>query len=480
MKWPGHTVCEIIIVEYIKNMNPDNVHKTSLSILEEIGIPVDSERCLKIYDSIGCKIDHQKKKVWFREDIINNALSAAKGSHRVYNREGSSCKIFGDGNLLFTSGACAIKKRISNGNYKETSLKDLENFTILHDHLGSIDIIHTAVDANDVDQNRLRTAMAGVVFKNTDKPCWFLASHPRVAEKIFRMGITIRGSEDDLRKKPFFRIACAPNSVLGFSKDEIETLLRCSELGIPTDCEHYPIMGLTAPLSVTAALAINNANFLCALVLKKHIDPDNPSIFPILAGSTNMKSGEIITSSPEIWEYYIAGIEMADYYGLPSSVLVSSESKDLDMQLSFEKAIGTFISANAGANNIFDATGAMDSMNMASLEDALIENEFISAIKKFLDVKVNKGKENDLELIKRGLKNKMYFLDDVHTINNFKEFLWDSGLLIKENFDRWFNFKDRTIEEKARKQVKKIIDTHVPTKLSNKVIKDIDKIVEEA
>jgi len=230
------------------NITPIDVHNTSLGILEDIGIPVNSERCLKIYDSIGCKVDYQVKKVWFTENIIDNALSVARGSHRIYNREGSSYKVFGDNNLLFTSGACAIKKRISKGYYKDTTLQDLKKFTILHDYLDSIDIIHTAVDANDVGKARLRIAMAGVVFKNTDKPCWFLASNPGVVEKIFRMGVAIRGSEDDLRNKPFFRIACAPDSVLGFSKDEIETLLKCSELGIPTDCEHYPIMGLTAPL----------------------------------------------------------------------------------------------------------------------------------------------------------------------------------------------------------------------------------------
>ena len=36
------------------------------------------------------------------------------------------------------------------------------------------------------------------------------------------------------------------------------------------------------------------------------IDPENPTIFPVLAGSVNMKNAEIVTASPEIWQYYLA------------------------------------------------------------------------------------------------------------------------------------------------------------------------------
>jgi len=461
-------------------INPEEIHKTTIKILEEIGIPIASENCLKIYDSLGCRVDYRAQKVWVGEDAVNKALSSKKPSHKIYNRNGSGFKVFGENNLLFTSGACAIRKRICPGKYGQTTLQDLEKFTVIYDFLENIDIIHTAVDANDLPQHILRTKMAATVFKNTSKPCWFLASSPRVAENLFKMGTAIRGSEKNLRQKPFFRIACAADSVLGFSKNEIETLLKCARLGIPTGCEHYPIMGLTAPLSISGALAINNANYLCAHVLKVAVDPDNQSIFPVMAGSVNMKNGEIITSSPEIWNYYLAGIKMADYYGLPSSVLVSSESKDLDMQLAFEKAMGHIISASAGANNIFDATGAMDSMNMASMEDAIIEHEFISAIKKYLKGLVTEDSNRDFDLIKRCLNNKMYFLDDAHTLNSFREFLWDTQLFSKDNFTRWAKSKNNDLEQKASHKAGTILKEYQPPELPKETIREIDLIAEQA
>lgn len=465
---------------FSNEISPKEIHKTTMRILEEIGIPVASEKCLRIFDSLGCDVDYKTRKVRIGEEIVSKALSPKTSFHKIYDMSGKNHKVFGKNNLLFTSGACAIKKRVTGDDYTHTTLKDLKKFTILHDYFDVIDIVHTAVDATGLPQNELRTSMAATVLKNTKKSCWFLASTPQVVDDIFRMGLAIRGSEKDLRQKPFFRIACASDSVLGFSKNEIETLLRCAELGIPTGCEHYPIMGLTAPLSVSAALAINNANYLCAHVLKTSIDPKNQSIFPVLAGSVNMKNGEIITSSPEIWKYYAAGIKMADYYGLPSSVLVSSESKDIDMQLAFEKSMGIIISASMGANNIFDATGAMDSMNMASMAGAVIESEFISAIKKYLKIGIKENSDKDFEMIKRSLKNKMYFLDDIHTLNNFKEFLWDSDLFTRINFDNWIRSKDKSIEEKANNKANIILREYQPTGLPEDTIREIDLITKQA
>ncbi len=462
------------------DINPEEIHKTTIRILEEIGIPVASEKSLRIFDSLGCDVDYKTRKVRIGEEIVSRSLSPKTPFHKIYDRSGKNHKVFGKNKLLFTSGACAIKERVEGDNYTQTTLEDLKKFTILHDYFDVIDIVHTTVDANDLSQNELRTSMAATVLKNTKKSCWFLASTPQAVEDIFRMGLAIRGSEKDLRQKPFFRIACASDSVLGFSKNEIETLLRCAELGIPTGCEHYPIMGLTAPLSVSAALAINNANYLCAHVLKTSIDPKNQSIFPVLAGSVNMNNGEIITSSPEIWKYYTAGIKMADYYGLPSSALVSSESKDIDMQLAFEKSMGVIISASMGANNIFDATGAMDSMNMASMEDIVIESEFISAIKKYLEVGDMENSDRDFELIKRSLKNKMYFLDDEHTLKNFKEFLWDSDLLTRINFDNWIKSKDNSIEKKANNKANIILREHQPPELPEDIVREIDLITKQA
>ena len=453
-----------------------DVHKTALRILEEIGIQVGSELCLGILESAGCQVDYDTEIVRLPEAVVDKALSVNRNSHRVYNRDGTSFVTFGGDNLLLTSGACQIRIKEYNSGYRDADLADLVKLTRLHDYYDCIDIVHTAVDAGELSHGNMRTQMAATLFKNTSKPCWLLASHPDAVDNIFKMASAIRGSDEDLKQKPFIRIAVAPNSVLGFQKEEAEVLMRCTELGIPADSEHYPIMGLTAPLSISGALALTAVNFLCALVLKTTINPSIPSIFPVLAGVVNMKNAEIVTSSPEIWQYYLAGIEMGRFYNLPTSIIISSDAKSLDIQMAFEKAIGHFISAGAGVSNIFDATGALDSMNLTSYEGVAVELEFFKSFSRFFKGIQPSGKENDFEIIKKGINNNLLFLDSEHTIENYREFLWNPELLIKDNFQSWLNMDSPGIIDLARIKVKEILNTHQPNQLPDKVVREIDGI----
>ncbi len=464
------------------DLDVEQVHRTALRILDEMGIPVGSEKCLGLLQSVGCRVDFDAQKVWIPESVVVKALQPQRNSHQVYDRSGARSVTFGGDNLLLTSGACQIrlKEYGSGSGYRYSNLSDLENLTRLYDSYDLIDIVHTAVDATELPSEVLRTQMAATVFKNTGKSCWFLASDPTVVEYIHRMAVAIRGSEEDLRAKPFFRIATAPDSVLGFQKEEIESLMRCVELGIPTDCEHYPIMGLTAPLSVSGALTINNANYLCALVVKAAIDPSNPTIFPVLAGVVNMKNAAIVTASPEIWQYYLAGIKMGQHYGIPTSVLIATDAKDTEIQMTHEKALGHLLSACAGANNIFDAVGALDAMNVASYEDVAIEMEFLSSLARFLQDFSVGDVEKDFEIINRSAENKMLFLDDEHTMACYREFLWSPELFTKENFLSWQNRGAPTVVDRAHAKVNEILSSHQPPALPPDVIREIDAIVVEA
>jgi trimethylamine---corrinoid protein Co-methyltransferase len=459
-------------------IDPEEVHKTALKIMEVLGIPVGCKKCLGVLESCGCRIDFDNGIARIPASAVTAALAKNRHSHKFYNRDGTSYVDFGGNKLLLTSGACQTRIKDYRGEYRDADIDDLAKFTLLHDYYDCVDIIHTSVDATELPQEKMRTQMAATVLKNTGKPCWFLASKPDVVEKIFRMASVIRGSEMDVRSKPFFRIAVAPNAVLGFQKEEAEVLLRCSELGIPADCEHYPIMGLTAPLRVSGALALTAANFLCALVIKNAVNPDCPTIFPILAGAVNMKNAEIVTSSPEIWQYYVAGIEMGRYYDLPTSIISSSDAKDTDIQMAFEKSIGHFISASAGVDNIFDATGALDSMNLTSYEDVAIELEILQSFDHFFKWTRPTDYDIDFEIIKNAMGGSMSFLDIDHTIENFRDFFWDPELFYKDNFQKWKSANSPDIIDRAKSKVDQIFHNHKPEQLPNDVLREIDSIAE--
>jgi trimethylamine---corrinoid protein Co-methyltransferase len=465
------------IFHYKMDFDVQGIHETAVQILEELGIFLESKKCLDLLKSLGCEVDFKELKAKIPENLIKKSLSYTVPEYNLYDRNGNSSVVYGGNNVLLTSGAAAIRIREVGGNFRNATLNDLEILTRIHDYYKIIDIIHTAADATDINQDSMRVEMAAAVFKNTSKSAWFVASNQEAVEKIYEMALAIRGSKEELVKKPFFRIGAAPYAILGFQKDEIELLMKCAELGIPTGCEHFPIMGLTAPLSISGALAITAANYLAAHVVKTAIDPNNQNIFPVMAGSFNMKNGEIITSSPEIWQYYIAGIKLGQYYEIPTSVLASSDSKDTDVQAIYEKTMGFIISASAGVNNIFAATNDLDAMNLASYEQIVIELEVLSSISSFLKNIPILEPKSDFEMIKSALGKKLFFLEEPYTLSNFKQFIWDTNIFVKDNFQSWKNNGMKKIVEIASEKISKIVKTHEPSQLPQKTLNEIDRIL---
>ncbi len=152
------------------------VHKTSLRILDEIGIFIGSNKCLELLSSIGCNVDFDSKEVRIPEPVVEKAISNNRPAHKLYDRNAENCVIIGENNIVFTAGAAHIRIKDYDGSYRVPTLDDLVKMTKIQDYFDSIDIMHTVVDPMDISQKVFRTQMAAVVLKNTTKPCSFVAS----------------------------------------------------------------------------------------------------------------------------------------------------------------------------------------------------------------------------------------------------------------------------------------------------------------
>jgi len=461
------------------NFNVSDIHETSVKILEEIGIFIESNKAIEILYSIGCKVEKVSKIVKIPSSIISNALSYNYPFTRIYNRSGDKSIEIAGNNVVFSSGGAKIKIKKYDGTYVNPYSKDLADLTKIYDYLENVDIYLNAVDPVDIPIKGYRTQIAAEVFKNTTKPCSFLANDPKVVEDIYNMALAIRGNKKNILEKPFFTIGAASEAILGYMDKECDLLIRCTELGIPTGAGHYPIMGLTAPISISGALALANANWLTGHVIKTAIDPKNPSDYSVLAGVFDMKNTNVVTSSPEIWLYYLMGIKLGKYYNLPISVVISSDSKDIDLQMAYEKALSYFICASAGANKIHGAI-TLDSMNLTSYEQLVIDNEIISGISHyFKNFKIN-NTLIDFEIIKSSLNNKMYFLESDYTLQNYKKDLWSSNIFIRNNFIDWEKEGMPKVIDNANKKVQKILKEHKVPDLPEDVLRKIDCIVADA
>jgi trimethylamine--corrinoid protein Co-methyltransferase len=261
-------------------------------------------------------------------------------------------------------------------------------------------------------------------------------------------------------------------------------MMKCAERGIPTGLAAYPVMGMTGPVTLEGSLALANANVLAALVITQHINPGNPFLYMIMAGSFDMSSTESVSASPEIWQYYVAGQKMAGYYGLPSQCIVSGDSRLSDAQLVLEKLPGMMISVLSGINLIHGSFCEMDNMNCASYEQILIDNEMISMIKQLVtDPGYFQGDINQDTIfndIRQSLEDPMYFMTSDVTMNEFQKRLWNSDLLVRQNFNRWHTGGMRSMTDNAIQKARDILDHYEVDPLDPVVLREINGIVRKA
>jgi trimethylamine--corrinoid protein Co-methyltransferase len=116
----------------VSSVTVSKIHSLSLRILDEIGIPIQSERAIEILDAAGCKIDRDGSRVFIPKDVVTKALKAAPPHFSLYDRSGTNEITIGNENVSFMSGAAAIRVKDLNGIYRNPTLKDLSDMTRLH------------------------------------------------------------------------------------------------------------------------------------------------------------------------------------------------------------------------------------------------------------------------------------------------------------------------------------------------------------
>lgn len=463
----------------------EHIHRLSLRVLKEIGMPITSEKPLDLLSSIGCRIDKQAKRFFIPEHVVTDALNKVVSEYEVFDRSGENKVVIGGNNVAFISGAAAIRVKDLDGVYRQPAMKDLADLTRLQDSMENLDVMHEIVEAFDVDPGNFRVPMAAEVFKNTTKPCALVVDNVEDVDDLYNMAVAIRGSQQALREKPLLILHDqSAEGTIGIVKNACDCMMRCAELGIPTGLASYPVMGMTGPVTIEGALALANSNILAGLVIAQNITPGIPFSYMIMAGSTDMRCAETVTASPEIWQYYLAGKKMADFYHMPSECIVATDSKNSDIQFAMEKYCGLMFAVLSGINFIHGCTCEMDGMNLAAYEQILIDDEMISMIKHMIGGFNLSEKETDRDAvfqdIRQSLGNPMYFMDSDVTVKEHRERLWQSQLSIRRNFDRWREEGMKTIIDNSIAKTREILSSYEVEPLEATVERKIESIVEKS
>ena len=444
------------------------IHEYSLKILNEVGAVFHSPEALEIFKKHGARVDGET--VYIPEKMVKETLETVPSSFDWYDRLGGKVTI-GDGEVhhIPIYGPMYV---LQEGKYERINHDHFVNFHKLYETSPVVEASNPNIlDVSYVPAEARESYRLGIPLKYCVKPMMGLVEGKEVAETCLDIMYRFYGCERGKR----IAMALIDNmSPIRLSTAMAEALMVYAE-------HNQPIMicggggpGLTVPQTYASAFTLGNANLLASIALTQLVNPGTPVIYSgyWMGGDLRLSSGGKYSGI----EALLGGAtckRMSEYYQIPLHCNPPiTESKVLDYQCGAESMMHLVASYLMRVDCILHSTSVLDSMNSASYEKMMLDEENILACKRLLRGYEVSEEKMEFDVIKEigpaGYKFQ-------RTKPSFYEDYFVPQLAIRYNHNHWVELGCPTAENRATEAWKKRLEEYELPELD----KDQEKILDE-
>ena len=205
--------------------------------------------------------------VRFDPSLVLSALASMARSTRLWDRTGNRCIELDVDHTWFMPGMTCIKVfDPASGERRESTGEDLARIARVADALPQIDGV--CVACKDVP----RSDRAGeinefaILVANTTKPIEYLCEHPESFEAAIDMAAAVRGSREELQRRPYFLQIVTPLP-LSYWRTHSDQIIAAARAGIPVSVGTIPIGGASTPITLAGCVANALATDFAGMVL---------------------------------------------------------------------------------------------------------------------------------------------------------------------------------------------------------------------
>jgi trimethylamine--corrinoid protein Co-methyltransferase len=445
----------------------ERIHDAALGILENTGIGDPIPEVLKYALPGGCFLNDDNR-LCFPRALVEDLIAKCPKEYPLYapNPENDHM-VRGEEVLFCTSGEAVTVFEFETQSYRPTKLVDLYDAARLGDQL---EHIHTfgqpfiaAEYSHDVYVHDVNIAYAELA--GTDKSFALgiaVVEHIDVLVDLFDAYL---GEEGGFVKRPFCTFGgCPIVSPLRFGEENAQVLVRVAELGLVADVAVAPQAGATAPAALAGALVQCFAETLACLCVVNLVKPGTPINFGMWPFISDLRTGSFSGGSGEEALITAATTQLCNHYGFTTSVGAGmTDSKTMDVQAGYEKALTVATAALAGANLVAAYPGIVGSLIGQSFEGMIIDNDMIGNIQRIVRGIEVTDETLSVDVINEAVHGVGHFLGNEQTLN-----MMQSEYLYPNVADRltpgaWEEMGRQTMYEQAHEKVKEMLTDYYPT-----------------
>ena len=374
-----------------------DIHQAALEILWNTGVLVKAPEARDLLRQAGAWVDDETALCRIPGYIVEEALGRAPSSFTVYARNP-------DNNVNVSTRSVHYEPMIgrlncydyATGTTHRTTLEDVGHLIKLADALPSYHLLHSGSIMPQIDGVPIRaTHVYGYLesVRNSSKVVKATSREKIMAEDCLQHGGGGgRRRGRNCASKPFTFTTDNPVAPLHHDRDQMEGALEFAKYGLPIDVTSEPQAGATSPVTLAGLLAQQTADVISGITIIQLANPGNPVWYGTCGSIMDLRLGRIAIGAVEMGLINVASAQIAHYYDIPCrGTAAATDSKLLDIQAGFEKAIVLTMAVMGGVNKIF-YPGTMEGALTVSKESLVMDDEIISGLYRVADgVDVNEA-----------------------------------------------------------------------------------------
>ena len=457
------------------------VHAATLRILGEVGIVLGEPEALKLLLDAGAR--QQQGRLLLPETLVEWALAQCPHTISLRGRCWSNPPVaggaitLGGGSLHWHNlGGARDVFEPKTQSLRSAGVEDVIKAARLLDALPACTCVTPFFTPQDVPGRQMSLAMYRHTLPHTTKPVY----GPGV-QTAAEVRAAVRMAEVVGEPRECLMMAISPISPLTFPNHLVGAMLETARAGVPFGPLPCPTAGATAPLTISGALAQQNAEVIASIVLVQLVHPGLPVMYCGRLAMMEPRTGASVWGGVELGLASAGTVQLAHHYGLPVNVYgFSTNSHILDLQNGFERAMNALIPALAGADEL-SGIGEMAAGSAASYAQMVLDDEIAGSVQRVRRGFACNEEALAVEVVAAAMDTSHNFLSEEHT----RKHLRAGEILITKLAERgsWSDWEMRGragMTERAQEKAEHLLSEHRAPVLDAAQEAELDQILQFA
>jgi trimethylamine--corrinoid protein Co-methyltransferase len=426
------------------------IHKTALTILEEVGMKILSAEARSVFAEAGFAVAAGDDIVRFDRDGIEALLAKAPAQFTLRARNPAHDLTIGGDKAVFTSvGGPAYCSDLAGGR-RAGSYVEMCNFLRV---VQSLNIIHQegggGFEPMDLpaETRHLDVAYAAITLMDKNWIPWTMG-RAQSMDALKMAAVALETDLEGLAAAPVFTCIINTNSPLQLDvpmADGLMTMARHGQVAVVTP---FTLAGAMSPVTLAGALAQQHAEAMVGIALTQAVRPGVPVVYGAFTSNVDMKTGSPAFGTPEYAQAAQASGQLARHIGVPLRSSNATTAHSSDAQAAYESMMSLWGAMTGQAHMIVHAAGWLGGGLVASFEKLIIDAEMLQMMAAYMEpFDVDKA-ALALEAV-RDVGPAGHFFGTAHTLERY-ESAFNAPLVSSwENYETWVERGQDTAESRA-------------------------------